>query len=48
MGPWGSSVERSNLTSVCCSSTSNSFLELKSREISRGRGKNQVFFALST
>lgn len=47
MGPWGSSMERSDLASVCCSCTSNSFLELKFREVSRSRAKTEVFFAVS-
>lgn len=39
VGPWGSSMERSNLTSVYSSCTSDSPLELKLRGSSKGRGK---------
>lgn len=46
VGPWESSTERSNLTSVCCSSASNSLLELELQGSSRGRGKTESFFAM--
>lgn len=32
---------------VCCSSTSNSFLELKLQGSRRGRGKTEVFLAVN-